>query len=66
VNGKVNSLVKISHGKNRMKKRFAVLMVCCGFMMLQVPYAAGTAQAAQAAQTAQTVPPYVGSECRRI
>jgi hypothetical protein len=42
-----------------MKKRFAVLMVCCGFMMLQVPYAAGTAQAAQAAQTAQTVPPYV-------
>jgi hypothetical protein len=39
-----------------MKKRFAVLTVCCSFMMLQVPYGAETAQAAQ---TAETVPSYV-------
>jgi hypothetical protein len=39
-----------------MKKGFAVLTVCCSFMMVQVPYGAGTAQAAQ---TAETVPPYV-------
>jgi hypothetical protein len=39
-----------------MKKGLAVLTVCCSFMMVQVPYGAGTAQAAQ---TAETVPPYV-------
>jgi hypothetical protein len=45
-----------------MKKGFAVLTVCCSFMMLQVPYGAETAQAAQTVQTdqtAETIPPYV-------